>query len=300
MPLEALDQATGLRRLLGNQCGFYTVGVFGVDANLNAVVAANLSTAMAQRGGEVWLLDEMPAPQNAISQLGLSPVLSLCQLLDGTFRKADGLTSSPSGLKVLRADNGMSRLADLAPDAWSRFAQLLPENGINWLFMAAPPDGRPSLAFAAAIRLLVITGNKAHLTEAYGLLKSIHQKQPGGHWWVVFMNMDDDARAEQMMQAITTTSHRFLEVEPRYLGALPKDGKLEQATRTMRSILEYAPSSPAASAFRVLADALAREAEGSVLELAEEFGPRLGLLCRSMVAPLGKRKQDYGYGRAYG
>jgi flagellar biosynthesis protein FlhG len=137
-------------------------------------------------------------------------------------------------------------------------ADELSQTAIDWLFLAAPADAQPSLAYAAPLRILVVQGSKNHLTEAYALLKSVHRQQPEGRWWILFSHLAEPERATLMMQAITETSRRFLEVEPGYLGVVAQDGKLELSARAMRPVLDFAPASGAASAFRNAAQTLAQ------------------------------------------
>ncbi len=301
MPPEALDQASGLRKMLGGiRDGLRTVGVFGPDAKLSAALAANLAEAMALRGEAVHLLDEMPAPGNAAALLGLAPACQLGSLLEGECPREAGMAVSTGGVTVMRAENGLRQLAGLAEPAWARFPRLFPEGGMSWLFMAAPPDGRPSLAFSAAMRLLVVGSQRSHLTEAYALLKAVHQSQPAARWWVVFMNMEEVGRSGQMMDSFAQTARRFLDTELRALGEVPRDSRLAQACKALRSLQDMAPAAPAAIAFRALADNLAQEAEVLPQEHAGDFGPRLGLMARAHTVRQSISPLELGRDRAYG
>jgi flagellar biosynthesis protein FlhG len=297
---ENLDQATGLRRLLGADGGMRALGIFGSDAALNAHAGANLATAMAQRGASVAVFDEVPAPMNVASRLGLTPGVGLKQVIQGQCNAQDALNENPCGVRLLRAEQALHSAAGLAPEAWTRLQDVLPETDLDWLFMAAPADEAPSLALAAPYRLLVVPGAKNRLTEAYALLKSLHAQQPEGRWWILFMHLSDDTRASQMMQAITETSRRFLEVEPTYLGCIPHDGKLELAARAMRTVLEFAPASAAACAFRAAAEILAQQAQSTDRLEHADFWKRMGLFGRTLAPRASFKAVDTARGRHYG
>jgi flagellar biosynthesis protein FlhG len=273
-----LDQATGLRRMLGADNGPRALGIFGADAALNAHAGANLATAMAQRGASVTIIDEVPPPLNVATRLGIVPETSLAQYLAG---QAPGKARAP-GMRVLRAERLLRDAADLPPQVWRRLEAALPASEIDWLFLAAPADEGPCLALAAPRRVLVVPGARNRLTEAYALLKSLHQQQPDGRWWILFMELDDAARAQAMMAAITETSRRFLEVEPAFLGHVPRDGKLRLAERALRALLDFAPDSAAAAAFRAAAESLARQAPASDKLEYSGFWQRMGLIGRTL------------------
>ncbi len=290
MPPEApFDQASGLRQLLGGDAGLRAVGVFGGSAGLNAQVTANLATAMTQRGGHTWVFDETGAPGTVAAQFGLAPTLGLQQVLRGECRLEDALSGNPDGPRLLACAHGARTLANTAPETWARLAATFTEADLDWLFLAAPTDGQPSLAYAAPLRILVVQGSKSHLTEAYALLKSVHRQQPEGRWWVLFMNLTEPERAMLMMQAITETSRRFLEVEPGYLGVIAHDNKLDLAARAMRPVLDFAPACAAAMAFRNAAETLAKAIPPITGTGIRDFWLRMGLLGRSLAVATGNR-----------
>lgn len=300
MPPDAhLDQASGLRQLLGGDCGLRAVGVFGGSAALNAEAAANLASAMAQRGSAAWIFDEMAAPASVARQFGLAPTLGLSPWLRGACGLDSALVESANGVRLLACAQGTRLLAATPPDAWAKRADELSQAAIDWLFLAAPADAQPCLAYAAPLRILVVQGSKNHLTEAYALLKTVHHQQPEGRWWILFSHLAEPERATLMMQAITETSRRFLEVEPGYLGVIAQDGKLELATRAMRPILDYAPASVAASAFRNAAETLAQAIQPVTGAGIRDFWLRMGLVSRSLAGHLTQRSTDNTRGQLY-
>lgn len=297
--LEPDDQAAGLRRLLGERHSFRPLGLFGPDADLNAGAAAGLAFALALRGGNVCLIDEAPGPRNVAGQLGLTPRHGLADLVHNRIRLDDVLTALPDGPRLLRAEQGLAQVADADDRDWSRLADDFATGDWEWLLLAAPADERPSLALAAAARILVLPAEKIRLTEAYAVLKAAHHKQPDAAWQVLFMNADDDGRTEQLMAALNETCRRFLGIDLDLLGAIPKDAKLDIATRSMRPIHQVSATAPAAAAFRHLADRLHDAIPPSDLD-AKVFWQRLGLFSRLNRPPRQQTTRHVQYGRAYG
>jgi flagellar biosynthesis protein FlhG len=292
MPPEALqDQATGLRQLLGGGAGTRIVGVFGSDPTLNAQAVANLALAMAQRGSTPWIFDETPGA-DLPTRFGLAPGRGLRQVVNGSAAIDEALGFTRSGVGILSCANGARDFARLDGEHHARLGARFAAAPPDWLFLAAPPDDRPSLAYAAPLRVLVVPGSKNRLTEAYALLKSVQRRLPDGRWAVLVMNLADTDHAALMMQAITETSRRFLEVLPGFLGGVPRDDKMEAASRALRPVLEFAPQSPAAVALRAAAETLAHDAPVLHDMDIEAFWQRLGPLARALGADPSTKATD--------
>jgi flagellar biosynthesis protein FlhG len=276
--LEPDDQAAGLRRLLGERNACRPIGLFGPDPVLNASAAAGLAFALAARGARVCLIDEAPAPLNALGQLGLTPDHDLADVTRAGFSFDDVLVPTPDGPSLLRADRGLASAAETDDRRWSRLAEDFAAGEWEWLILSAPADERPSLALAAPRRILVLPAVKARLTEAYALLKAAHIKQPDATWQALFMNADDETRTEQLMAALNETVHQFLGIDITLLGVTPNDAKLDAAARAMRPLQEIAPAAPAALAFRQQAERLHDDPAAGMN--ARTFWQRMGLFGR--------------------
>jgi flagellar biosynthesis protein FlhG len=299
--LEPDDQASGLRRLLAGQNAFRPIGLFGPDAALNACATAGIAFALSLRGGGVCLFDEAPGPHNVAGQLGLAPRHGLADVARGDLPLEDALIALPDGPRILRAEQGLARVAEADDRYWNRLSDDFALGAREWLLLAAPADERPSLALAAPLRILVLPAAKSGLTEAYVLLKAAHKIQPDARWLALFMNADADNRTDQLMGALGETTRRFLGIEIDLLGAVPTDAKLEIALRSMRPIHTVAPGAPAAMAFRQLAERLHEQpADPNSGIDAKAFWQRLGLFSRLNRQPRYQPTRHVQHGRAYG
>jgi flagellar biosynthesis protein FlhG len=296
---EPDDQAAGLRRLLGEQNSLRPLGLIGPDTQMNAAAACALAHALAQRGGKVGIIDEAPAPHNVAGQHGLAPRLGLSELARGGHGFDEILADLPDGLRLLRAELGLTRTGEADDRLWSRLVDDFAGLAWDWLLLTAPADDRPSLALAAPQRILVLPAAKSRLTEAYALLKAAHNRQPDATWLALFMNAADNERAEQLMAALNETTHRFLGVDVELLGSIPKDAQLDMAIRSMRPLHQIAPSAPATVAFRQIADHLNANQASEGVD-ARIFWQRLGLFSRMNRAPRPQPTRHQHHGRVYG
>lgn len=279
------DQAAGLRRLLGQAPDLQAVGLFGADAVLTARTAAALADGLARRGAHLWLLDEPPPPSNAATQFGLHPPPALEQLAAGLSDPGDELPGSDGAARVLALAGGTRALARLDESAWPTLAaglEALP-NRPEWLLIHADSSGgAPSIALMAETRILITQARKSALTDAYGLLKQAEQSRPARQWLVLLVNVSDPQAAQRAFDGLADTARRFLGARLQWLGLVPQDNHLESAARRMRPLLEYAPRSAAAAAFR----ALAGEVLGQMGEKTfqwHDFWQKMWLFSRSTV-----------------
>lgn len=298
--LEPDDQASGLRRLLGEQHSLRTVGLFGPDPDLNAAAAAGIAFALSLRGGNVCLIDEAPGPHNVAGQLGLTPRFSLADVAHGRQPLEEALVAIPDGPHLLRAEQGLAQVSEADDRYWGRLSDDFAAGAWEWLLLAAPADERPCLALAASLRILVLPTAKSRLTEAYAVLKAAHHKQPDTAWLALFMNADGGERTEQLMATLNETTQRFLGIGIGLFGAVPKDARLDIAMRTMRPLHQVAPSTPAAVAFRQLAERLHDNDPADTGMDAKVFWQRLGLFSRLNKQPRHQTTRHVQHGRAYG
>ena len=299
---ELLDQASGLRRLLGRQAPFHACAVLGTDPSLKAMALASLAYALARRGESVAVLDEMDSPHNVATQYGLTSRQRLADLLQGRAMLDKAMVEAPGGVRLLLTGNVSAVLNRMADPIWDRrlddLIQVVGNQG--WLMVNARMDLGPSaLAASCSHRLLVLPDRKSALTEAYALLKSAHQMRPDGRWHVLFMDQRNPGDTEGLFANLANTASRFLGVRLEWLGAVPRDEKLAQSMRLMRPLLEVAPDCPGSLAFKALAESAKAWDAGDAMGV-REFWQRTYLLGRLVSDTTHMKPSDAELDRQYG
>lgn len=224
MPLaEAIDQATGLRRLFTPETVFRALGVLGPDSRGTARSCVALARGLGRRGDRVLILDEAKPPQHVGGLLGVLARHTLADAGRGSLVNlaqpaGDGvvLLAAPDGLEALAGlDEG--DLRDLTDD-WSTRAEL-PE----WLLVNGGQRAADlALAATADERVLVLPGSKTKLADAYAVMKKAHAVWNGRAWWVLVDGAEPD-QAQALFDALGETARRFLGIVPEFLGHLPRD-----------------------------------------------------------------------------
>ena len=293
------DQAAGLRRLLGDRGALRTLGVFGLDATLNAMVCANLAFTLASRAAGVCVFDEAAGPRNVAGQFGLAPRYGLADVLQGRLGLDQAMLTTPSGIGLLRVERGMRSAAETDERVWAGLADDFARTDWAWLLLGSATDPRGGFALTAQRRLLVLPASRSRLTDSYAIIKSVQQEQPEGYWQVVIANVVDHGRAALLADTLADTARRFLGVDIGMLGLIPRDASLDMAARTMRQVLDVAPTSPAANAFRDIAETMHGWPTLVAGMDARAFWQRMGLYGRLRGVPPPHQSLSR-HGRAYG
>jgi len=225
-------------------------------------LTANLAVALARQGERVCVLDADLGLANLDLLLGLSPRLTLLDVLRGDHRLEDVIVDGPAGVRVIPAASGCEDLTILDPAARLHLLDEIDALGeaIDVLLVdAAAGISQNVLHFtaAAADALLVITPEPTALTDAYALMKVLASRY-GRREFLVAVNMAAGAAdAEAAFARLARVAERFLRIRVEYLGYVPWDDAVPRAVRQQVPVLLAAPGTPASLALTQLAERLA-------------------------------------------
>jgi flagellar biosynthesis protein FlhG len=259
--VEVLDQAAGLRRL-GAPQPVKVVAITGGKGGVGkTLVSVNIGAALAQAGRSTMLLDADLGLANVDVLLGLHARLNLEHVVNGDCALEDVIVTASSGLKVVPATSGSVAMATLGraqhAGLVNAFSQLFEPLDVLLVDTAAGlGDAVMTFSEAAQRVVVVVCDEPASLTDAYGLIKVLSRRQAGCRFEIVSNMVDSSAQGRALFDKLARVCDRFLGLTPSYLGHVPYDEYLRQAIRRQTTVVEAFPSSPAARAFRQLAQAV--------------------------------------------
>jgi flagellar biosynthesis protein FlhG len=225
-------------------------------------VAVNLATALTEQGKRVLLFDGDLGLANVDVLLGLSPKVTLEQVLDGRCTLEEAVIDAPQGFKVLPGASGVARMASLSTAEHLGLVQAFSHltAGLDVLIVdtaAGIADGVRQFCQAAQQVLVVLRDEPASLTDAYALIKVLNRDH-GVRRFRILANMSPSQGAgEALYRKLERVANRFLDVVLEYAGEIPEDTFVRAAIREQRSVVKAYPSSASARAFT----RLARQAE---------------------------------------
>lgn len=262
MSEAVLDQATGLRRLLGAGAVRSIAFAAGSKGSGRATITANTAFALARRGSRVCVLDEGDEPGVA-ARFGLRPGHDLAAVLARERALAEAVVDGPEGVRFLAARRGMERLAHMSFEEEQGFATALSalDPVPDTLLADAPSVGDsaslPRAALAAGEVVVVVCGAAEAITEAYALMKRLTWDFARRRCHVLVNRVRERDRAEAVFGNLRDTAARYLGLELRWLGWIPDDDAVRKAERLHQPVIGAFPESPAAQAFREVAETMA-------------------------------------------
>jgi len=255
----AADKAQPRPEARGGHSPVQVIAVTGGKGGVGkTTIAVNLATSIAARGKQVMLLDGDLGLANVDVFLGLTPRLTLADVLAGSCTLEEILLETPQGFKVVPAASGIAQLAEL--DTLTHvglvraFGDITAKVDVMVIDTAAGISGSV-LQFSQAAQqvLVVLCDEPASLTDAYALIKVLSRDHGVKQFRVVVNEVRGRGMGQALFQRFERVATRFLSVELDYVGEIPEDAFLRRSIREQRPVVSAYPSCPAAIALKTLA-----------------------------------------------
>jgi len=222
-------------------------------------VAINLALALITTGKRVMLMDADLGLANIDVMLGLDARFDISHVLSGERTLDEVLLDGPEGLKIVPASSGVSRMAALSQAEQAGLIHAFGE-------MAELPDvfivdtaagiGSGVCSFCAASQevVVVLTEEPAAITDAYAQIKLLWREH-GLTEFHILANMAPSHHAgRELFNKLERVASRYLQVDLKYFGVVPFDPTMRESGLRQRTSTQQFPGSPAALAFRQLAN----------------------------------------------
>jgi flagellar biosynthesis protein FlhG len=220
-------------------------------------ISVNLAATLASRGKEVLLLDGDLGLANVDVFLGLTPRLTLADVLAGNCSLEECIVDTPMGFKVVPAASGIAELAELDQlthlGLVRAFGDLTAKLDVMVVDTAAGIAGSV-LQFSQAAQqvLVVICDEPASLTDAYALIKILSRDYGVKKFRVLVNQVRGRGLGQALFQRFERVATRFLTVELDYVGEIPEDPFLRRSIREQRPVVAAYPQAPASMALKTL------------------------------------------------
>lgn len=253
-----VDQAAGLRRLMGGgqlQVATFVAGCEGVG---RSVAVANLGVALARLGKEVMIIDEHASRDDIAARFGMLSRFDLLNVVQRELSLTQVLLQPMSGLRILPAANAVRKLGRLSLGQQQTLLDAMSglERPVDVILVDASmahPAGFSPFGLAAQDAVVVLSGSSASITEAYSLIKKVSHAFSRKQFRILVNKVRSHADARSIYENIAQVAAQRGVARLDYAGAIPLDDALRQSAHLCRSVLMQAPDSAAACAFRDVA-----------------------------------------------
>lgn len=222
-------------------------------------VAINLGIGLAGRGRRVVILDADLGLANLDVLLGLRAKRNLADVIAGECGLADIMLDGPCGIRIIPASSGTQSMVSLSRaehagliHAFSDIADTMDVLIVDTA--AGISDSVVSFVRAAQECLVVVCNEPSSIADSYALMKLLH-KEYGMHRFRVLPNMvRTPQEGSALFHKLEQVCERFLDVMLVQVGSIPYDDTVRRCIQRQRAVLDAAPQSKAAMAFRQLAE----------------------------------------------
>jgi flagellar biosynthesis protein FlhG len=275
----AEDQTSELRRLLRQAGQTRTIAVTSGKGGVGkSNVALNLSILLSATGSRVALIDADLALANLDVLLDLNVHATLAHVIAGQKTLEQIIVDLPSGVQLVPAASGLSRLADLTDFQRAAIVQALSaleaDNDIIIVDTAAG-IGASVLRFATAADsvIVVTTPEPTSMADGYAVIKVLAQCGYSGQVSVLVNFAAGRQEARATYQRIAAVARQFLHLRVLDAGFVLTDGRVRQAVRRRRPFVLSYPTCPASRCIAALATKLC--AGGALVQKKEGFFRRV-------------------------
>ena len=253
-----------IRRELGDSRR--TLHVIAVTSGKGGVgkttVSINLAIALAKRGLRTLLFDADLGMANVHVYAGVTPRMTLLDVVEGRASLAQVLTNGPGDIQVICGASGVSRLADLDLRAIEflgrELRRLATTIDVLVLDTGAGISSQVMQFLALADETVVVaTPNLAATLDAYGVIKAAREARLESRMHVLVNQAADGAEADSVLSRISGCAQRFLQFTPGSLGSLRRDEAFEIANHNRRPLMIAHPESENARRIIAMASRLA-------------------------------------------
>jgi flagellar biosynthesis protein FlhG len=224
-------------------------------------LCANLAVALGLRGARVLLLDADLSQANLDLLLGVHPRYDLQHVLSGERTLEEIVVEGPGKVRLIPAASDVPELAEL--DDYRRECLLrgvgtLSDQADLVLMDTASGVTRDVLALCLAADDVVVmtTPEMPAFADAYGLIKVLAAQGIRQAPHLLVSQATSPEEAEETAHRIRLVARRFLRLEVQCWGAIPEDPAVPGAVRRQEPVVIAFPQSPAAAAYRALAERL--------------------------------------------
>ncbi|MDX9874821.1 MAG: MinD/ParA family protein [Spongiibacteraceae bacterium] len=226
-------------------------------------ITVNLGLALARGGARVCLFDADTGLANINILLGLTPRLTLEQVVRGDRRIEEIMLEAPYGLKVVPGANGISECVSLQAHQQLHLVQELAriEAAFDYLLLdTAAGVAEETLHYVAAAHqaLLVITPEPTSLTDAFSLVKLMARQRRDIRFQVVVNMCPNLIVGREIFQRFQGAVKKYIGLEVEALGYLLRDESLRNAVTLQQPVALFPENDPSCRGFMRLAEALQR------------------------------------------
>lgn len=219
-----------------------TSGKGGVGKTLTTV---HLATAARRLGKRVLVLDGDMGMANVDVVLGLHARYNINDVLENNIALRDIILEGPLGIRIIPSGSGIAQLANLSYVQRIKLVEHI--EALNEEFDLLLIDTGAGISEtvmhlnSVADQVVVVTTPEPHaMTDAYAVIKVLHQKHENSRVNLLVNLTHSDDEGLKVSTRLAEVSRRFLGMEIGYLGCIPVDPQVQRSIARRQAASESA------------------------------------------------------------
>lgn len=221
-------------------------------------LTVNLAISILKQGKKVLIIDGDLGLANVDLFIGLTPKLSLRDVVQHGYDLKGCLCFPRKGLGVLPAASGVPEMVSLGSEEQRRLEGYFSEIFKNFdviLIDTAAGIGASVIWFNTFVRnnLIVITPEPTSITDAYALIKVLSKRFKRSHFQIVVNMAENDKECKIVFGQFKKVAESFLGVNLEYIGGLNVNPIVSKAVREQQPFFESAPRTGISNSLKKIA-----------------------------------------------
>lgn len=221
--------------------------------------AVNCALALSKYKQRVIILDADLGLANVDIILGINPQYNLSHVIAGEMPLSEIIFNGPRGIKIIPGGSGMYHLANLKDWQLESFlAKLSHLDGMADYLIVDTGAGLSKTVLSFVLSsdevFLLTTTEPTAMTDAYGLVKTIHAEKYQGRIKLIVNRVPSEVEAKIAYSKLNIALERFLHYSIDYLGHLQEDPRVAQSVKEQQPYVLSYPHTVAANDINTIAE----------------------------------------------
>jgi len=229
-------------------------------------LVANLGIALSMRGRRVVILDADLGLANIDVLFGINPRYNLKHLVDGDKSMQEIVVKGPHRLKIVPGGSGIPELANLDDDQQQKLLESfveLEQDADIILIDTGAGISKDIISFILAAReaLIITTPEPTAITDAYGLIKVLTQRDMDVDIKLIVNMVSTEKEGQDIANRIEMATRQFLNKRVETLGYITTDPSVNMSVRKQKPVILGYPNANASKCIKDIATILDKTSE---------------------------------------
>ncbi|HON85649.1 MAG TPA: MinD/ParA family protein [Syntrophorhabdaceae bacterium] len=215
-------------------------------------IVTNMAYIFGKKEESTYIVDADLSLGNIDIFFGMIPKFNIKDLIEGKKDINEIIIEGPYGIKIIPATSGIVELSNLTEEQRNILMFSLQElTGYDFLLVDTPAGISSNVVYFNSIShdiIVVVTPDPASIADSYAVIKVLHSKTGRKDFNIIVNMVRDEAEALNVYRKLLSVSDQFLNVYLDFMGYIPMDANIRQATKRQKLWVEHFPDTQATKA----------------------------------------------------